>query len=213
MLKIRSILKKHQYNRTEKQEKRMEEIVRKTTKKVVGEALEELKILTSTENEENFDKLKKKQNKQTIMTEEILEILVEHTKDKQNLENIIRREKKNKQELVNLVLMYQEYLDLISGHMEKINIDGDKWKEQLDLVYSDIEHNMSLSGMEKITGIDGTVNTLLHQVIEIEETKDPLKVETVKSVIVPGCIYQGRVERKAKIIAYIYSKINDNEGE
>ncbi|MGB8454093.1 MAG: nucleotide exchange factor GrpE [Anaerocolumna sp.] len=189
-------------------DKSIEEIIQDSMKVLIDKSAEIEQRLASKQTE-LFDKFQKRINKQNAMLEELIEMAEENKEDKLNLEKALDNENKQKNGLLNLILQYQEYLDLINSHLTVDSNYGEaenfnQWKAQLDLVYSELDHNMSLNGIEKISDIKVKVNTELHQIIETTETDHPYTNETVSKILVPGCIYHGTVIRKAKIIAYIY---------
>lgn len=182
-------------------------------KEDIGQVMEEilerkLESLSITHNEK-AEKLLKRVNKQNSMLEDIIDSIEEAGQENKKSETALRLKEQQQEGLLSLILKYQEYLELLSKFVkERVeNLDEaekNKVLSQFDLVFSELENERSLNGIKMITETGGKVNTGLHQVIQAEETDVLLFGETVKRVLEPGCIYEGKVIQKAKIIAYVY---------
>lgn len=193
-------------------EEHLEEIIHTTIKSSINNAFADLQEKLAAEQDNLYSKLQKRISKQNVMLEELIEIAEENKEEKHKLEITLDKEHEEKEKLLKLIMQYQEYMDLIilnireSYHTNNEQDDSGRWLAQLDLVNSDLNNTMSLLGMEKISSVKVKVNTGLHEIIEVAETKDPAASETVLKILVPGCIYNGVVLRKAKIIASIYNE-------
>lgn len=185
----------------------------------IKKEVEEIADKTRTETvhivQEEFNKLSKRLHKQSSMLEDILETTQEYQQEKSRLEADISWREQQEEQLIFLIMKYQEYLELISDYLMKDrnafpNNESENMDAQIKLVSDELENLRKKNGVEIVDKEGGKVDTSLHKIIETKGTDNMIMNGTVNRVLVPGIIYRGKVIQKAKITAFVYKNVDEN---
>lgn len=150
------------------------------------------------QEKESLQKILAKQSKQSLLLEELLEVLEEEKEDRKEKEE--QREKEHRQEkekLAEVIISASEYLYQMERQM-----DNAAWEEQIRLVRSHIGRQMYGCGIQEIAEADIKAEPSLHEVMEEVITTEEGKDKNIKEVLIPGYLYKEKVKNKAKVIIY-----------
>lgn len=137
--------------------------------------------------------------KHDMALEDCLEMLTEQQEEKTQDRKRMNELEEEQNKLLKLLEVYQEQM----WRMRKYASEHDPiWFSQLELSKEAVKGRENLCGITLIEEAGARLDYALHEVIEVRETADEGKAQTVAEVCEPGYIYRGVVKRKAKIIAY-----------
>ncbi|MBO6148154.1 MAG: nucleotide exchange factor GrpE [Lachnospiraceae bacterium] len=146
--------------------------------------------------------LKSGLEKQGMALEDILESIqdIGQSDGKDNDEK--NEHEKSREELLALISSYEDkFWDL-----KRMAQEIPEWNEQTGIMERMLERDRQICGIDIIGQTDVKVDYGLHEVIEVKESDDYDKDQTVAAVFRCGIIYKGKVIRKAQIVAYKYRK-------
>ena len=136
--------------------------------------------------------------KHNMALEDCLDVLEEQ----QEAETQSRKKIKELEEMEEKMLVW---------NMSKYAAEHDPaWTAQLELTQEVVKGAESGCGIRSVDESDVKVDYTLHEVIEIRDTEEKEKSQTVAEVFCPGCIYRGVTRKKAKIAAYRYIQTRGN---
>ena len=131
-----------------------------------------------------------------------LEKVSESLGEGQKIQEKIRSLKDTEEKLLKLFEIYQEQFWAIHHMASEL---GDEWKKQMELIVRNTENQIRLCGISPVDAEAGKkVDYAVHEVLEVIETQDSQKDQTVAAVYRPGYVYRGSVRKKAQIAAFRY---------
>lgn len=125
------------------------------------------------------------------------------------LEQQSEEEKESREQLFRLKKEQEQLLLLIGAYEEQIwnmkNFAGEyeeAFGNQLELMQRVLKSYRLPCGISMITEPEGKVDYQLHEVIEVIDTAEDERDQTVARIYSPGYLYKGRVVKKAKVAVY-----------
>ena len=135
--------------------------------------------------------------------EDCLDMLEEWKEDRDQERKRRQELEQEREKLLTLFQTYQEQLwDMKTYAREKDAV----WYQQLLLLEKAVQESMLMSGLTEINQTGCAVNYELHEVIEVRDTEDVHRDRTVAAIYRPGCLYQGKVRKKARVAAFRLQK-------
>lgn len=166
--------------------------------------------------------------KQEGILEETLELLDGCQTGLEKLHGEQQTEKQQTEEqeegLLELVMMYGEYMENLYRLMPVGGGIDPEWQEQWTLMRTALDRAMMECGVEMIRTDRRQDNQQDSQpavplqpadpskivVVKTERTSDPQCHNCVAETVIPGWIYQGRVVKKARVVIYKYEEDEKN---
>ena len=134
--------------------------------------------------------------------EDLLDEWSEKKSDEKEIKEQIRCLKDTEEKLLKLFEIYQEQFWAIHHMASEL---GDEWKKQMELIVRNTENQIRLCGISPVDEEAGKkVDYAVHEVLEVIETQDSQKDQTVAAVYRPGYVYRGSVRKKAQVAAFRY---------
>lgn len=150
-------------------------------------------------------RLKRQEN----MVEELLEQQDEQQEELQKIRGYLEEKRledlKQEQNLLAVIMQYEEYMVQNRACLEQI-AQGETWQKQWDLLERSLKNCLEAGRLEKIQGEHQPVDLNRMEVLQVELVSDPQKENRVKQTVIPGWIYKGNVVQKAKVVAYRYKE-------
>lgn len=150
--------------------------------------------------------MEKSQKRQSQCVEDFLDEVQEQTEEEKALCARVKEAQEREECLLSIVCCYQEQLHLMRRQiMEEHREDGDRaaaWEEQFRFMEEDADGRMRAGAMEQTGRTGEPVDFVLHEVLRAIDTEDENLGNRVAGVFRPGCIYHGKVVRKAQVSAY-----------
>ncbi len=156
------------------------------------------------------ERLEVRQRKQENMLEETLELLdgcgenLEALKETQ--ETIMLQKEQEKQSLLDVIMLYGEYMEQLRQNISKSSGSSSQWDRQWDIMEISLKRMREKAGISMIMDDKEPADPERVQVVKQEWTSDPEKHNYVYETVVPGWIYSGKVIQKAKVIVYKYGE-------
>lgn len=153
-------------------------------------------------HQEEYKQLLHRQRKSEALLESLLEE-IEYQK-----EEFIQKEsiKSNEKALAGYILRYEEGLHQFHRILTMAGGEADEWAVQLHTIRAQIGCSMTEGVISIIIDTDVPIDFTLHEIIGVSPTKQADKNGIICEVITPGISYLGEVLKKAKVIAYKYTK-------
>lgn len=118
-------------------------------------------------------------------------------------EQKVKEDSGREEALLSLICRYQEELSLIEGKLagkDVIPVDG--WAGQFALFRKSLAGELKQCVIEE-TGTKGeNADYRYHEILDVVDTEDEKLDNTVAHIYRPGCIYYGKVVRKAQVAVY-----------
>lgn len=145
--------------------------------------------------------------KHNMALEDCLDVLEEQQEAETQSRKKIKELEEMEEKMLRLLETYQEQV----WNMSKYAAEHDPaWTAQLELTQEVVKGAESGCGIRSVDESDVKVDYTLHEVIEIRDTEEKEKSQTVAEVFCPGCVYKGVTRKKAKIAAYRYIQTRGN---
>lgn len=167
----------------------------------VSEGLEEGKIIQeqAIKTLEGFGANLKRHD---MSLEDLLDEWSGRRSDEKEIKQQIRNLKDTEEKLLKLFEIYQEQFWAIHHMASDL---GNEWEKQMELIVHNTENQMRLCGICPVDAeVEKKVDYAVHEVLEVIETQDSQKDQTVAAVYRPGYVYQGSVRKKAQVAAFRY---------
>lgn len=167
---------------------------------------EQKKLLVCIQNDtdqlkKDAKEMKDSQKRQEAVTEELYESSEEGF---QCLEEALKnRIPKADEQMLSLLAQYDNLL----WQLRKFGVGKEAFREleeHLDIGLHKLRQSLLLAGIKRIDETDVPLHVRLHEILDVQETKDPLKKDCVAQIITPGFLCGETVYCRAKVTGYKY---------
>lgn len=159
---------------------------------------------------DNIAQIETRQKKQENMLEESLDLLDECQESMRGLKEVEEERQKQAEEsekkLLQLIMTYGESMNRISSDISGNEQLDPGWKQQMELTQMMLKRAMEEVGISMISDEGLPADPARVQVVDQELCSEREKHNCVKSTVIPGWIYGGRILKKAKVSVYKYQE-------
>lgn len=187
--------------RAKREKEELEELFRRRIEeqlsKIIEEGQEKNRLLESVSQgvRQNSTDIRK----HDMALEDCLDMLEEQREEETQSQKRIKELKEDQEKLLELLAVYQEQV----WDMRKYAAGHDQaWASQLELAGHAVKGKEMISGIKVIDETGADVDYSLHEIIEIRDTDEAGRAQTIAEIFHPGYVYKGVVKKKAKAAAY-----------
>ena len=140
--------------------------------------------------------------KHDMALEDCLDALEEQREEESQSQKRIAELEDGQDKLLEVLDVYQEQM----WNMMRYAAENDPaWVPQIELIRNAVKGKLISGGISLIEETGCKVDYALHEVIEVLDTTDEGRLQTVAKIYHPGSVYKGTVRKKAKVAAYRYT--------
>ncbi|MBR1628267.1 MAG: nucleotide exchange factor GrpE [Lachnospiraceae bacterium] len=140
----------------------------------------------------------------------LIDSIEERAKDRSAARKQAAKGRDKEEKFLSLLDQYQELFFFMRQLLIQ-SADGAQWTKQFEVMDSALAEKHALCGLSLIEQSGVPVELSLHEVIEARAVADASKDGKVIEVIQPGCVYMGKVRKKARVIAGKWNGENGGE--
>lgn len=140
--------------------------------------------------------------KHDMALEDCLDALEEQREEESQSQKRIAELETGQDRLLEILDVYQEQ---VWNMMRYASEHDPAWVPQIELVQNAVKGKQMSGGIVLIEETGCKVDYALHEVIEVLDTTDEGRIQTVAKIYHPGSVYKGTVRKKAKVAAYRYT--------